>query len=616
MATSTNTTGRNQRGSQKPKFSFKENLTALKALPPFFKLIWETHKGYTLINIALRLFKSVFPLVTLYIGKLIIDEVVLLYNEGGDPSDLWFWVAAEFIVMIVSAMLSRGINLTDALLGDLFANRSSVKLIEHAAELDLPQFEDAEFYDKLEMARRQTTSRVALMSDVFNQVQDLITIIFLSAGMIFFEPLLIVLLIIAVIPAFINELYFNQRTYSLVRSWTPERRELDYLRYIGASDQTAKEIKIFNLSTFIKNRFEKKADQYYEANKKIAVRRSALGFLFNLFGDIAYYGAYVIIIIRTINGSISIGDLTFLSGSFMRLRNLLQSIFSRFSGIVQRAMYLQDLFDFFNIKPVIASPEKSKKLPEKITKGFEFINVGFQYPNTNHWAVRHLNFHLKAGEKLALVGENGAGKTTLVKLLARLYDPSEGKILLDGVDLKEYNLKDLRAYIGVIFQDFVKFQMTAAENIAVGKIEDLKEKEQIVNSAELSLADRVIEELPEQYEQMLGRRFANGTELSGGQWQKVALGRAYMRDAQLIILDEPTAALDAKAEYEVFLRFSDLTKGKTAVLISHRFSTVRMADRILVLKGGEMQELGSHEELLDLGGYYKELFELQAKGYR
>ena len=419
------------------------------------------------------------------------------------------------------------------------------------------------------------------------------------------------------IPAFVNENYFNRFGYSLARSWTPERRELDYLRYIGASDDTAKEIKSFGLGDFITGRFKKLAHSYYLANRKLAIKRSIWGSLFGILGVFAYYAAYVVIVAQAVKGVISLGDLTFLAGSFQRIQGLLQGVLSRFSSTAQSALYLQDLFDFFDIEPEVKSPEKPKVIPSSIQQGFTFENVSFRYPHTDIWAVQNLSFHLHPGEKLALVGENGAGKTTLVKLLARLYDPSEGRILLDGTDIRAFDLAEYRQKTGIIFQDFVKFQFKVKENIAVGDIEDFENESKMKEAARRSLANTVIQNLPEQYEQMLGKRFANnGMELSGGQWQKVALGRAYMRDAFLLILDEPTAALDARAEYEVFERFSELTEGKTAVLISHRFSTVRMADRILVLKKGEIIELGSHQELLDKRGLYAELFQLQAQGYR
>ncbi|MDB5261363.1 MAG: transporter ATP-binding protein [Adhaeribacter sp.] len=602
----------------KPPLSVKERFNALKNIPAFLKLIWETNRAMTLGSIVVRVVRAAIPLAMLQVARLIIDEVIFLnqHTVQYSHSHLFTLILIEFGLAIFSDLLNRGAALLDSLLGDLLANSTSVRLMEHAATLDLDQFEDANFYDKLERARRQTLSRSVLMSQVLGQMQDAITMVFLAVGLLTFNPWLIVLLIIAVIPAFLGESHFNERSYSLVHGWTPERRELDYLRLTGASDETAKEIKIFGLSGFLIDRFRELSDRFYHDNRRLAVRRASWGSLFAALGSAGYYSAYLFIIIRTVNGQISIGDLTFYAGSFARMRGLLESILNRFSSIAEGALYLQDFFGFFAIKPNILPKPNARAFPNPIREGFQFENVGFKYGNAGKWAIRYLNFTLQAGEKLALVGENGAGKTTLVKLLARLYDPTEGRILLDGYDLREYNPVDLRKNIGVIFQDFVKFQMTAAHNIAVGRIEEKDNSTRIQTSAAQSLADTVINKLPEGYNQMIGRRFAKGVDLSGGEWQKIALGRAYMRDAQLLILDEPTAALDARAEHEVFQRFAELTHGKTAVLISHRFSTVRMADRILVIESGQFVELGSHQELLARNGRYAELFNLQAKGYQ
>ena len=488
--------------------------------------------------------------------------------------------------------------------------------MKHAAELDLDQFEDSTFYDKLERARQQTTGRTVLLSQVLGQVQDLISMAFLAAGLMAFNPWLILLLLVAVVPAFLGESYFNDRSYALTRAQTEERRELDYLRYLGASDDTAKEVKLFGLSGFLIGRFRSLSDKFYHDARALSIRRSAWGTFFALLGSVGYYAAYVAIIFRAIHGELSIGDLTFLAGSFRSLRSLLEGILTRFTSVSQGAIYLQDLFEFFEIRPRIIRTANPRSFPQPIREGFVFENVGFRYLNSERWANRHLNFTLRVGERLALVGENGAGKTTLIKLLTRLYDPTEGRILLDGVDLREYDPAELRNQTGVIFQDYLRYQLTMAQNIAVGNIAKQDDRGLIEAAARQSLADVLAEKLPGRFDQELGRRFRQGVELSGGEWQKIALARAYMRDAQLLILDEPTAALDARAEYEVFQRFSELTKGRTAVLISHRFSTVRMADRILVLEKGELQEIGSHEELLAKGGRYAELFQLQARGYR
>jgi ATP-binding cassette subfamily B protein len=620
MAIRSGTGGGNRGPVNQPadNLSFRDRLGALRNLPAFFRMVWRASPSLFITNSILRVVRAAIPLLVLYVGKLIIDEVVLQNRSDSahELTYLWQLVGFEFGLAIISDGLGRAIALTDSLLGDLFANQTSVRIMEHAATLDLEQFEDPTFYDKLERARQQTVGRTVLLSQVLGQVQDTITMIFLSGGLIAFNPWLIVILLVAVIPAFVGENYFNEQSYSLVRNWTPERRELDYLRYMGASDESAKEVKIFGLSGFLINRFKELSWQFYAKNRSLSIRRASWGSVLSAIGTAGYYAAYLVIIWQTVGGKISIGDLTFLAGSFRQLRTLLESILSRFSSVSQGALYLRDLFEYFEIQPNIVSFRQSLPFPKSVEQGFVFENVGFKYQNSERWANRHLNFTLHPGEKLALVGENGAGKTTLVKLLARLYDPTEGRILLDGHDLREYNLEDLRENIGVIFQDFVRFKMTAGTNIAIGKINEKENQSRIQVSAQQSLANSVIDKLPGGYDQMLGKSFGKGVELSGGEWQKVALGRAYMRDAQVLILDEPTAALDARAEYEVFQRFAELTQGKTAVLISHRFSTVRMADRILVLSNGELLEIGSHEELLALNGRYAELFHLQARGYQ
>ncbi|MBV7528534.1 ABC transporter ATP-binding protein/permease [Chitinophaga sp. sic0106] len=598
--------------------TFRERLAALKNLPAFFKMVWQTSKSLTIANALLRIVQSAMPLSILYVGKLIIDQVVQLaqHTNTHDTTYLWQLVALEFGLAIISDALSRAISLLDSLLGDLFGNHTSVKIMEHAATLDLDQFEDSEFYDKLERARQQTAGRTVLLSQALSQVQDLITMGFLAAGLIVFNPWLILLLLVAVIPAFLNESQYNDKVYRLTWGQTSDRRELDYIRYLGASDETAKEVKVFDLSGFLIKRFKTISDKFYVDKKELEVKHVGWGTFFALIGSAGYYAAYIIIILRTIDGRLSIGDLAFLAGSFRQLRTTFQGILIRFSSITQGAIYLKDLFDYFEIKSRMVAPLQPLRFPEPIREGFVFANVGFKYQNSEKWAIRNLSFTLHAGEKLALVGENGAGKTTLVKLLSRLYDPVEGRILLDGRDLREYDLKDLRLHVGVIFQDFQRYQMTVQQNIAVGNISQINNQQLIDESAKQSLAWPLIEKMPNQYNQMLGRRFHQGIELSGGEWQKIALARAYMKDAQLLILDEPTSALDARAEYNVFLHFAELTKGKTAVLISHRFSTVRMANRILVLDRGQLLEIGSHEELLEKDGRYAELFHLQAAGYQ
>ncbi len=610
------------------KQSMRQRMSALRNLAPFLAQVWQTSASLTLATVSLRLVRAVLPVAMLYLAKLIIDEVIAL-NDGpplaatlgevwasGSLDHLLMLLAGEFGLALLSDVLGRAVGLVDALLSELYTNLASVRLMEHAATLDLEDFEDSELQDQLERARRQTMGRSPLMGQLFGQAQDMISVIAFAAGLVAYAPWLIMLMLIALLPAFIGEMHFNAQGYALNFRWTPERRELDYIRQTGASVETAKEVKIFGLERFLIARYRQLADTFYRANRALALRRAMWGSALSLLGTAGYYSAYAYLAWRTAHGDFSVGDLTFLAGSFLRLRTLLEGLLSGFSQVASQALYLDDLYSFFDIRPeIIASPD-ARRVPSPIQSGFVFDKVGFRYPGAERWAVRNLSFTLNAGESVALVGENGAGKTTVVKLLARLYDPDEGRILLDGVDLREYSLDDLRANIGVIFQDFVRFHLSAADNIAVGRIDARDDRGRIEDAAHRSLADAVIARLPMGYEQALGKRFAQGMELSGGEWQKLAIARAYMRQAQVMILDEPTAALDARSEYEIFERFKELSDGRTTVLISHRFSTVRMADRILVLDQGAVLESGSHEQLLAADGHYAELFNLQAEGYR
>jgi len=606
-------------GDQPPTWS--QRVEALRHVPPLLRLVFQTHRGYTAGILVLRLLRSFIPVAVLWIGKLIIDGVVaaIAATRAGHAASWWYLgglVGLELGIAVVGEALARLSSLLESLLGDLFANKISVRLMQHAATLDLAQFEDPDTYDHLERARRQTVGRIGLFALLLSTAQDLVTLASLAGVLLVQLPWLLLLLAVAVVPSFLGEAHYAALGYSLLFRWTPERRLLDYLRYMGASDESAKEVKLFGLSDFLVGRYAKLSNEFYEQNKSLAVRRNVVSTALVTLGTLGYYAAYAVIIYLTVLGRYTIGALTFLAGSFRQSRDLIQRILLSFSSIYEQSLYLGDLFTFFDVQPRVVSQPGARAVPVPITRGFDFQNVGFRYPGSDRWAVRHLTFTLAPGERIALVGENGAGKTTLAKLLARLYDPDEGRILLDGVDLKDYDLTSLRRNIGVIFQDFVRYDFILKENIGVSEIEHLDDVERIREAARRSKADELAGRLTSGYDQMLGRRFDGGVELSGGEWQKVALGRAYLRAAQLLILDEPTAALDARAEYEVFLRFSELTAGRMAVLISHRFSTVRMANRILVLQGGELVDQGTHEELVARGGLYAELFSLQAAGYQ
>ena len=607
---------------------FRDRVGALRNLPPFLKQVWQTSPSLTLAIVLARVLRALLPVAMLYVGKLIVDEVVRLIGLGAKPDSLGAWYASgelhalagllllEFALAFASDLLGRAVALLDGLLSDRFNIAASIRLMQHAATLDLEDLEDSELQDRLERARRLTMGRMTLLSQLFGQLQDLVSVVAFAAGLMIYEPWLILLLLLALLPAFLGEVHFNALNYSLNFAWTPERREIEYLRQTGTGVEAAKEVKIFGLNAFLIERYRALSSALLKANRRLAVRRTLWGSLLAGFGTVGYYAAYAFLAWQTVTGHYSIGDLTFLAGSFLRLRGLLETLLIGFSQVTGQALYLDDLYAFFEVQPEIVSPPEPRAFPRPIRQGFRFQDVGFRYPGAERWAVRHLDFTLQAGEVLALVGENGAGKTTLVKLLARLYDPDEGRILLDGVDLRDYDLDALRSEIGVIFQDFVRYHLTAGENIAVGRIEATGDRERIAAAARRSLADAVVARLERGYDQLVGRRFKTGVELSGGEWQKIAIARAYMRDAEVLILDEPTAALDARSEFEVFQRFKELGEGKTTVLISHRFSSVRMADRILVLSEGEIETVGTHEQLLQQGGRYAELFELQAAGYR
>jgi ATP-binding cassette subfamily B protein len=604
--------------------SWKERLEALRYIPALFRLIWRTHRGYTAAMMVLRVVRSIVPVTTFWVGKLILDSVIAAKAGNGSLTQVWRYLALELAIVLTGEILARASSLIESLLGDLFSNSMSVQLMEHAAKLDLAQFEDPEFYDHLERARRQTVGRIALLSLLLSMSQDALTLLTLAGALIAYNPWLLLLLAVAVIPSFLGETHFASLGYSLLFRWTPERRQLDYLRYVGASDKTAKEVQMFALAPWLTERYRDLSQRFYEENRNLSLRRGVVSALLSILGTIGYYAAYVVILVRAVRGDITIGTLTFLAASFGRGRDVIQNILLSASNVYEQALYLRDLFVFLQMKPTIESSPNARPVPETIQSGFNFENVGFRYPGSERWAVRNVNLLLRPGERVALVGENGAGKTTITKLMARLYDPSEGRITLDGVDLKDYDLASLRRAIGVIFQDFVRYDMRFDENIGVGEIESVRadlEKNNgtplaITAAAENSLAASLLPRFTKGYQQMLGRRFDEGVDLSGGEWQKIALARAYIRDAQVLILDEPTAALDARAEYEVFLRFSELVAGRMAVLISHRFSTVRMADRIIVLRHGKVEEQGSHEELVTRHGLYEELFTMQAAGYR
>jgi ATP-binding cassette subfamily B protein len=585
-------------------------------------------------TVGLRLLRAAVPIATLWTAKLIIDTVVAARMGRPNLSRLSLLVGLELLIVFAGDALDKASAAVEGLFGDLCSNRISEKLISHAATLDLRHLEDPAFYDQLERAQRQTSGRIGLLTQLWSGGQDLLILVSLAAAVFVHGPWLLALLVMTVLPGFLGETHFSSLEYSLLYRMTPERRQLEYLRFLSASDRTAKEAQMFGLAHWLAGRYRMLARRLYEANKRLVVRKGIAATMLSLLGTLGYYAAYVVILRRGFYGVITVGTLTFLAASFARSRAVTERMLLSAGNIYEQSLYIQDLLNFFRMQPTIVSPPDASPVPAHLGQGVIFEDVGFQYPGSGTWAVRHVNLRLAPGETVALVGENGAGKTTLTKLIARLYDPTEGRILLDGIDLRQYDLASVRRAIGVIFQDFVHYDLRLDENIGVGDItrvqeyldrqavqspngaDPLSSDPAIVAAARKSQADLLVRHLPSGYGQMLGRRFEGGIDLSGGEWQKIALARAYMRSAQITILDEPTAALDPRAEHEIFTRFAELVSGQIVVLISHRFSTVRMADRIVVLQRGAVLEEGAHDQLLANNGLYADLFRLQAEGYR
>jgi ATP-binding cassette subfamily B protein len=594
---------------------WRERIRALRNVPPLLLIVWQSGPAVVASGLGCRILGSLIPIAMLWVSKQILDAVQAHFNGKSLPDHFWWLVGAEFFLAATGAILGRASGFFDALLADRFTRHVSVEVIKHASRLDLASYEDPVFYDKLERARVQATDRIAMIHAIGALIQQFIIAASLSASIFWFSPWLLLLLVMAVVPAFLGESHFAFLGYSLNIRQTPVRRQLDYLRVLGASKESAKELKLFGLGDFITGEYARLSNDLYDQNVALARRRLWAGALLSLLSTSGYYAAFAYVVYRTVTGDLSWGTLQFLAGAIGGASSNIQTIFSTFSSIADQSLFLTDLVEFFQVQPTVRSKPDALPAPRPIRDGFVFENVSFSYPGSPRRILDNLNLRISTGERIALIGENGQGKTTIVKLITRLYDPTAGRILLDGADLRDYSIEDLNREIGVIFQDFMRYEMSARSNIAVGRIDNESQLD-IQRAAQKSLADAVIRRLPRGYEQLLGRRFEGGLDLSGGEWQKVALARAYLRDAQLLILDEPTAALDARSEYEVFQRFAELTHGKMALLISHRFSTVRMADRIVVLENGNIAEQGSHAQLMALSARYAEMFELQAASYR
>jgi ATP-binding cassette subfamily B protein len=589
----------------------------MRNIPPVMRMVWECGPKTVVWSMVLRVALALMPVAILEVSRWLINAIVMVrHQHTALPHFFWWIVALEFALAAIAAFLSRGVGFCDSLLGDLYLQHISVRVIEHASKLDITAFENPDFYDRLERAKAQATDRIAMIQMVGTLIQLILTTISLSLLIAKYSPWLLVLLIAGTIPALLGESHFAFLGYAKNFMQTPLRRKMDYLRDLGGSKEAAKELKLFGLRDFLIASFSGMANTIFDQNVDLSKRKLIAGTFLSFLATAGYYSAYALVLWDTIRGRFEIAVLVILTTAILQVSANLQQIFVNASGVADQALFLTDLLGFFAMEPTVKSKPNAIKIPRPIRQGVEFRNVSFAYPGTTRLVLKNFNFHLHPGERVALIGENGQGKTTIVKLITRLYDPTEGQILIDGVDLRDYDMEDLCHEIGVIFQDFMRYEMTARDNIAVGRIQERDRLDQIKKAAQMSLADEVIARLPDKYEQQLGRRFEGGVDISGGEWQRMALARAYLRDAQLLILDEPTAALDARSEQEVFQRFAELTKGKMALLISHRFSTVKMTDRIVVLSHGVLTEEGTHDELIRHGGLYAEMFEMQAASYR
>src|ERR1700678_2751990 len=602
---------------QSSRSAWRERVQALKNVPPVLGILWESGPAVVTWGIILRILVAALPAAIAYVAAKIINGVQHVFSHQGVLPHFWWLVGIEAGLNVFNGLLVRGVDYSDSLLADRYTHFVSVRVMRQAAALDLTMYEDPVFYDRLERARVQATDRLAMIQQMGRLFQQTLTTLIWTSILLWYSPWLVLLLALGVLPTFLGETHFAFLGYAKNFRQTPAKRQMDYLRQVAGSREGAKELKLFNLSPYLTNRFTKLSLAIYEENVALSRKKLLAGGLLGVIATLGYYGAYAFVIWRAVTGNFdSIGEFYYLTNAIIQASSNLQQVFSTASGIADQALFLTDLLAFFEMKPTVTANPDGALIPRPIRRGFEFRNVSFAYPGTTRRVLSNFNFTLAPGERIALIGENGQGKTTVVKLITRLYDPTEGQILLEGVDLRDYSLEDLYPEMGGIFQGCMRYELTARENIAVGRVEELDNLTLLRTAARKSMAENVIARLPRGYDQMLGGRFDGGLDLSGGEWQKVALARAYLRDAQLLILDEPTAALDARSEVEVFHRFAELTAGKMALLISHRFSTVRMADRIVVLEGGRLIEEGNHDQLMARAGVYAGMFEMQAASYR
>ncbi|HTN88042.1 MAG TPA: ABC transporter ATP-binding protein [Sorangium sp.] len=601
--------------------------------PRTLKLVWRSSRAASVALGALTLAAAVLPLGVAYVGKTITDAVV-----ARDQRAALVWVAVELGLVAALALAQRGLALTRQLLGARLSIDIHALILEKALSLDLAHFEDSEFYDQLTRARREASSRPAsVVTESFSLVQNLITLAGYGAMLVGFSAFAVLALLLAAIPATVAEARFSGAAFRL-RNWrSPEARRLNYLEYVLANDGHAKEVKLFGLGPMFLERYKALAASFYREDSALAVRRAGWAYGLSLLGTAAFYGCYGAMALGAAAGRLSLGAMVLYVAAFRQGQQAFQAVLAGIGGMYEHNLYMSNFFQYLSI-PTSApaaladggatalSPSApaalSSSAPAALAdggasdSGVRFEGVGYRYPGQSRWALRGIDLHIPSGQSLALVGHNGAGKTTFIKLLTRLYEPTEGRILLDGKDLRAWDIDALRRRVGVVFQDFNQYQLTLRENVGLGSLEHLADEPRIGRAVSEGGADEVVTAVPGGLDAQLGRWFKDGVELSGGQWQKIALARAFMREqADILVLDEPTAALDAEAEHAVFQRFRSLSKGRTTIVISHRFPTVRMADRILVLDGGRIVEEGTHDELVARGQRYARMFALQAEGY-
>ncbi|MEH2028019.1 ABC transporter ATP-binding protein [Nostoc sp.] len=600
----------------------RQSLTVFRYSGRAVSLVWTTSRSLTIFLASLTIVAGLLPAAISYISKLIVDAVVFASQANSQSNGFvniypsLFYVGLEAIAVILLAGSQRGIIICQSLLRALMGQRVNVLILEKALTLDLRQFEDSEFYDKLTNARREASVRpLSLVNRTFGLVQNALSLFTYGILLVNFSGWAVVVLILAAMPVFIAETKFAGEGFRLFSWRAAETRQQHYLENLLAREDFVTEVKLYQLGDMLLGRYRSLFDQLYGEDRDLTLRRGFWGYLLGLVSTGAFYLAYAWIVLETVLGKISLGDMTMYLTVFRQGQSTFSNALTSIGGMYEDNLYLSNLYDF--LEEEVPKSWGKATIGLNSQDGIRFENVSFTYPGSSKPALTNISLHLKPREKLAIVGENGSGKTTLIKLLTRLYTPDSGRIFLDGLDLQEWDVDVLRRRIGVIFQNFVRYQFTVGENIGVGDVEHLENKTRWKTAAEKGMAQSFIDQLPQSFHTQLGRWFKEGQELSGGQWQKIALSRAFMRSqADILVLDEPTSAIDAQAEFEIFNHFRAITQNQMVLLISHRFSTVRMADKIVVIENGEVIEQGTHEELLQLGGRYAKLFLLQAAGYQ